>query len=495
LEEGLGIPWKRAGHTMPLIFRDAAFSLEPQFLAEFASAASDRAMMTSVLNEVATIEVDRNHDLRVRYEHWKENAHEAEENLMPGVFVLEHVVEHLALEGVIVGMEALATVAAEGAALLTEEIATSFLLGALEGLAIGTAGLLTAVLHWVLPILLIPQTIYMIWKIRKHFKEITHHTKAFIMRLVFKSDCMEETTRMLRDDDEGELKSDVRDVCGPETEKMLHTQIHRTNAAMEGIFTTLEEVGRCLWPHNKRAYAKIGCAERVYRPLREIHGHAGVVFLALSFAVAYAHFTDDLLEEPWYGDLLEQEFGIELPHTNKTDLRSLEGKSVEVRSIACMQLLATHRAFERTFLRLRSGIQVWLQTYGRSYRSASIRHSWWPCRKVFNSIEHGDRGFCKHVDWAIGHHEDERSLAPQEEDPCHAEWRGDHTSLWPEVEEAAEKEAEKRQKKEQKRQRKEAKRAAKRFALKRAAHVSADEAFQQTSERLADEMSKFGLAP
>jgi len=299
--------------------------------------------------------------------------------------------------------------------------------------------------------MLVPRTAYMLWKMRKHFKEITHHTKDFLMRMVFKSDCMEETLRMLRDGDEGQLSSEFGDTCGKESEKKLHMQIHRTNAAMQGIFASLEEVGRCLWPHNHRSYAKIGCAERVYRPLRESRGRAGIVFLALSFAVAYAHFADDMLKQPWYGNVFEQEFGIELPHTEKTSLAKVKNESIEVRSMACMQILATHRAFERTFQRINLAIKVWLQTFAREYLFPSVRHSWWPCKKVFNSLEHSEQGFCKHEDWAVGHKDEERSLLPQEEDPCNSEWRkGEEKSLWPEVDEEVKKREHEHKKKEEK---------------------------------------------
>merc|ERR1712151_547275 len=97
------------------------------------------------------------------------------------------------------------------------------------------------------------------------------------------------------------------------TEIMLGMQMQKTNFAMKTIFTTLARVGRCLWPHNERRWAKIDCAQGIYWKLRQHKNGPGIVFTALSFIATYAAHADQLLNEPFYGDHFEKNFGISVP--------------------------------------------------------------------------------------------------------------------------------------------------------------------------------------
>merc|ERR1712217_817570 len=92
--------------------------------------------------------------------------------------------------------------------------------------------------------------------------------------------------------------------------------------------------------------------------------------------------------------------------------------SVATRASTCIQLVATQRAFERTFLRLEKAIRVWLASFGRKGLVPNIRASWKPCQKVFFKLEDIDKGMCKHEDWHRGHGEDEMDMALDELSAC-----------------------------------------------------------------------------
>eukprot|EP00931_Biecheleriopsis_adriatica_P024422 TRINITY_DN15223_c0_g1_i2.p1 TRINITY_DN15223_c0_g1~~TRINITY_DN15223_c0_g1_i2.p1 ORF type:complete len:235 (-),score=47.87 TRINITY_DN15223_c0_g1_i2:42-719(-) len=201
------------------------------------------------------------------------------------------------------------------------------------------------------------------------------------------------------------------------------------------VFKMLASIGRCLWPHNKRAWSKVNCIEASYFELLQHDGQSGILYSVLSFMAYYGHRVDELLEAPYYGQWYQEEFGIE-NHAEGISLlpRMLEVKDKPLadRLPVCMQLMATHRAFERTFERMKDAIRIWMQTFARSFMKGSIRGSWFPCKKVFYKMsDFEDNGMCKHKDWHIGHGKVEHAVV--EDNACEqaAAFKG---SLWPETE-------------------------------------------------------------
>merc|ERR1712110_847049 len=107
----------------------------------------------------------------------------------------------------------------------------------------------------------------------------------------------------------------------------------------------------------------------------------------------YAALTDQLLTEPFYGDHFENQFGITIPeNTSLTPtIMNMTNASAEDRVTACIQVVVTHRAFERTFLRLEKAIHVWMRSFAREVTGLSVRTSWKPCQKVFNKLADIDK--------------------------------------------------------------------------------------------------------
>lgn len=183
----------------------------------------------------------------------------------------------------------------------------------------------------------------------------------------------------------------------------------------------------------------------MYFKLLQSDGQSGILYSALAFMAYYGFRLDELTAQPFFEEWYEREFGIK----KQTDIvsgkkvkvevsllpRLIEAKDMEIgkRWAPCMQTLATHRAFERTFQRFNEAIQVWMRSFARDLVSLSVRTSWWPCQKIFYKIwDESQDGFCKHFDWKQGHGRDEKPI--DENKACeNAEmFTG---SLWPETEE------------------------------------------------------------
>jgi hypothetical protein len=149
----------------------------------------------------------------------------------------------------------------------------------------------------------------------------------------------------------------------------------------------------------------------------------------------YAFRLDELVEEPFFEQWEEHEFGIKKVQKVVSllpELTKAKDTSIENRFRTCVYMLASHRAFERTFQRLNEAIQVWLRSFARGFIRPSSRTSWAPCQKVFYTIEEESQdNFCKQFDWKRGHGKDE--VVINESNAC--EKAENHTgSLWPESE-------------------------------------------------------------
>jgi hypothetical protein len=285
-----------------------------------------------------------------------------------------------------------------------------------------------------------------------HYKAKTHHAKDFATRLVLKADCMEKTIKITKDDalKPGFLKPEFAEVCGQNHSTMLAKQVQRANFEMVKMMGAFEEVGRCLWPHGKRAWSKANCVEAIYRPLRARREKVGMLFGAIASAASYAQTVDSILSKPAYGNEFGERFGVDMPANVSTEmelLANLTKEDVVDRVIGCMAILAAHRAFERLFQRLTLGIKIWMQTYARELTHRDMRTLTYSkiCRRVFHKvkfIDHrrwGGTDICKDEQFAVGHGTDEEHFA--EDHPCKKEAELDFgqggiegSQLWPENE-------------------------------------------------------------
>lgn len=204
-----------------------------------------------------------------------------------------------------------------------------------------------------------------------------------------------------------ELNPAIQETCGKGHADTLMKQIQASRAAMVKLFESFAEVGKCAWPHGTRSWSRINCMESIYYELLQKDEKPGILQAALSFVAYYSFRLDEILHTNWRGALYLEEFGIEAPK-DKVSLLPLiiaaKDKPMSERWSICMQMLATHRAFERAFERIEVALKIWLRSYSRAITAPSIRTSWWPCQKIYyklddyNSTGHaGD--FCKDSEW------------------------------------------------------------------------------------------------
>eukprot|EP00931_Biecheleriopsis_adriatica_P003878 TRINITY_DN105634_c0_g1_i1.p1 TRINITY_DN105634_c0_g1~~TRINITY_DN105634_c0_g1_i1.p1 ORF type:complete len:531 (-),score=128.63 TRINITY_DN105634_c0_g1_i1:25-1617(-) len=438
--------WSSTGSDAPLVFQVAGgvYMVESQFLAELAVAFTDETMKLEVANSLAEEEMRRNSSFRdlVSQQAAKEHGtlHNLKHDLEPGFFILEHTAEHLVLEGLAIGFHALEHAAHTGAVIGGASMEVFF----------GVVGqALHFVLAEVLPILIPIQAAFMAWQVRKHYKHETHHAKNFTAHLVLKSDCMIEKLENYIGSNHLTLKASIPDMCTADVADHLEEQIQRTMSAQVEVFQMLASIGRCLWPHNQRAWSKIGCVESLYFKVLQHDGKSGILYSALSFMAYYGYRVDELLEAPYFGQWYQEEFGIG-HHAEGVSLlpKMLEfkDKPLPERLPICMQLMATHRAFERTFVRLKDAVRVWMQSFSRTLTKVNMRSSWLPCKRVFfKASKFEEKGVCKNEDWHIGHGALEHTV--EEDHAC--ERAADFTgSLWPETTKKSKKEQKEKKAKE-----------------------------------------------
>jgi len=262
------------------------------------------------------------------------------------------------------------------------------------------------------------------------------HAEKFTSHLVLKSDCMvtkleahlEHQQTLIQ-----QRRKEVSDICTHASCKAMGEQIQRTTRAKIKIFKLLASVGKCLYPHGARSWSKTHCVESVYFKLLQSEGKSGILYSAFTLMAYYGFRVDELLAEPFYGKWYEDEFGIK-PPTHQvsflSQLHAVASKPIEDRLTVCMEMLATHRAFERTFERIHSAITVWMQSFSRDLQFSNVRASWWPCKRVFYKIADSDKGMCKHFDWLTGRGQNEHAIDERHACKQAEVYTG---SLWPET--------------------------------------------------------------
>jgi len=344
------------------------FLTSSQFTAELAAAFTDKKAMYKVGNSLAQEEMKRNETFAklVSEQSAEEHSgfHQLEENLKPGFFVVEHAVEHAVVEGLEIGFHALAHAADHGVVFGEEFLLHAFGVELAE-VALGTAGVAAFVLEWVFPVLLPLQAGVMVWQVRSHFKERTHHAKNFTSHLVLKSECMITTLENALE--LGQLQPIVGEVCGNGFHGDLQRQLFATGRAKLRLFNTLADLGRCLYPHGDRAWSKINCVESMYYKLLQSKGQAGMLYGILSFMAYYGFRLDELATKPFFEKWYQEEFGIQKEANTVSlmpELVKVKDQGIAERWPVCMQMMSTHRAFERTFQRMNAALKIWMRILG-----------------------------------------------------------------------------------------------------------------------------------
>jgi len=397
--------FESTGSLVPLSFKEAKYGggilVEEQFLSEMSAAMESNTMKDKIIRSLMLLEMKENTTFRQEVHKFVQGVHGVAENIKPAEFLFVHAGLHVALEGTAHGLAHLSLHAAEVGIAEIAAVAAGFV----------------PVVGWAL---FVPMAAYDAYAAHQHYIQKTHHAKNFASRLVMKSDCMEEraavTPAMASSDF---LKKDFVEVCGLEAGTSLAAQVQRSMYHMRMLFEAIEDVGRCIWPHGERRWTKANCAAAIYMPLREKNRKPGLLFEAIAFSASYAALVDDIVATPIYTDLFSEYFGINLPPQASltASLDTIGQSSAEDKVMACMSVVATHRAYERLFMRFASAVKIWMHTFARDIVHLDVRtRHFGPCRRIFYSFDERDKGMCKNVEFKIGHGKDEREII--ESNPC-----------------------------------------------------------------------------
>lgn len=319
-----------------------------------------------------------------------EAAEERAEDFAPVEFVAEHLEEHLVIEGLALGLTALSEAALHGglasAAFALEEVAVGFeVVGAVlsSPIVLGLSALHTAN------------------RFRIHFREKDERARSFSVGLVSKSDCIMSKVTLHHDD----ILSPQNDlfipeytaVCGRDMESRLAEQMVKTNTALLDMFAEFKDMGKCFFPEGPRSWSKSNCVHAIYEPLRAYEGDIGILYSAFAFAAAYGHESDELFSKPVYAEWFERYFDITMPQTDntRTELNRVAGAPAQAKVTTCLTIEATHRAFERLFVRIKSALKIYAHTFARARLHVSLRTIQHPCRRVFRAWDQRAEGMCK----------------------------------------------------------------------------------------------------
>lgn len=320
------------------------------------------------------------------------------ENLAAVEFVAEHAVEHLVLEGLVFGLNAIAQAAAHGGL----GVAAFALEGSVVGLEV-VGSILAS------PVVLGASAVHTAYQLRRHFATKDARSREFSVALVAKADCIISKVELHHESiftienghgvDPTFFRQEFEDVCGTDIEVQLADQMVKTNLAMVNLFNEFKGVGKCLFPEGPRSWSKSNCVAAIYEPLREEDGEPGILYSAFALAAAYAKESDEVLRKPVYAQWFEQYFNISMPHSESVieDLIRVRdgGESIQERATICISIMGMHRAFERVFIRLKTALDVYMHTFARERVHWSTRTTQHPCRRIFRKMEDRQLGLCK----------------------------------------------------------------------------------------------------
>lgn len=394
-DEAYDLGWNTSGDVVPLVFRrdGGHFHLEDAFIAELAIASADKGIAMQVFTGLAELEVRTNLSLRERFNKFRDSSMDILHNLDPVTFAIEEWGIHTILHALAVWGHDIAHKAHAG---------HGWGAGVIEALGDGASDAIHFYLDTIFPIIIGPYILYRFYRIRDHWLHRTHHAKGFVMRMIMRSQCVANELKLEKSGVESIVKNfqgEVQSTCGDDYPLLLAKQMQSSNLAMVRLFETYAKIGRCMWPADFKAggYAsKIQCVNTLYWPLFETQGYPGILFEGLATAALYAEQTDTLMVEPIYGRLIQDKFEMH-PEGDEAHLNILvsvlgataNGPAEEGEK--CMQVLAMHRAFERTFARLIVATEVYLETFARWRWVPNLAGRWKPCTKVFYSVKDSEK--------------------------------------------------------------------------------------------------------
>eukprot|EP00929_Paragymnodinium_shiwhaense_P093109 TRINITY_DN5318_c0_g1_i1.p1 TRINITY_DN5318_c0_g1~~TRINITY_DN5318_c0_g1_i1.p1 ORF type:complete len:621 (-),score=150.27 TRINITY_DN5318_c0_g1_i1:150-2012(-) len=407
--------WSSPGASDRVAFnKDGSFRLEEQYFAELAEAMKDDSLNQHLI--LAELGLLKNRSYR---RSWREVVKGVKDTVFDFGYVVSLKVPSMP-HSIEVGLSIVINLAAElqsGAIVLGGLGETAFI-STLAGLSLSAAWV--PVVGWTIAVVV---GIIHVWEMYRHYQHKFDHVTEVSQAMVYKSRCVSKmiglTTQQAEDGFNAMtlFKKPFQASCSADTQAALAAQYANTNRAIRQVLEELDSLGRCLYPasDHPRRWSVIECAESQAEHLYVINKKPGVVRAAAIFAEAYGKYADQLLDKPLYGTAFRDLFEIDLSLEQEkpgTLLKQITCASAEERPKLCTSLLASHRAFEKTFMRLAVAMRAYMKTFARQERWLTGR-SFKPCRKVFAKPEETWR-LCKNVV-----HSQDLGRGMDQEDECY----------------------------------------------------------------------------
>jgi len=258
------------------------------------------------------------------------------------------------------------------------------------------------------PVLSVSIMGYKLWKkYRRNLTQKALEAREFLAKFTQRATCIGQNSLLTKATVENDLTLldwRIKDKCGTETAELLAHQLLRTNLAFHNLFTVLAGLGTCMYPttiNDNNVKAHINCFDKIHEEMRDVKGEPGIVFEAITFAGMYAKSADQLFTAPIYEEWLLQRFDLEFDEQDQQNMASMDAvwnvedtASQWERSQACISVVATQRASERTLIKLAAAVEAWMRTFAWK-KWALFSHTRRPCKSVFNSLAETSEPMCK----------------------------------------------------------------------------------------------------
>mmetsp|Transcript_62147 Transcript_62147/g.115307 ORF Transcript_62147/g.115307 Transcript_62147/m.115307 type:complete len:459 (+) Transcript_62147:82-1458(+) len=354
------------------------------FVEEIANAIEDPKLLGPIMAEVEGIWEEHEETAREMVKEYMHVLHEIEKALPTTVFVAEHTLEHFLIHGIAHTFHHAAHALSHGGHAGAE------LFGALS---VGTEAIGSALGS---PFIMSMQILLLYVQVTMKKLDAWEESANIANAMIQKSNCLSQRLHW-RDFDvldgqgraqKGFFKEDIVGMCGKDTLAELAAETLKANKELQRMFAAIADVGRCLYPAKYKS-EKVSCIEAIIPSLRETHGEVGLLHAALSLANAFGATTDSLIANEKFGSHIDTMFNLEFPPApdSVAQVKKLAAASPPLKAVSCVALVASQRAFAKSFALLTEAIPVWMRTYARGMFKPGFSTEWHPCRAVFNPLE------------------------------------------------------------------------------------------------------------
>mmetsp|Transcript_54386 Transcript_54386/g.126932 ORF Transcript_54386/g.126932 Transcript_54386/m.126932 type:complete len:458 (-) Transcript_54386:54-1427(-) len=354
------------------------------FTEELARAIEDPELLAPLMGEVAGIWDSHEETATELIKEYMHALHDIEKALPTTVFVAEHSLEHFLIHGIAHTFHFAAHSLSHGGNAAAEVFAA---------LSVGTEALGSALGS---PFLFSMQVLLLYVQITTKKLDAWGKTASIANAIVQKSNCLNERFHWTKFDvvdsrgmaQKGLFKEEIQGLCGKTTLGELAKESLEATKQLQKMFSQMASVGRCLYPAKYKS-EKVTCIEAVIPNLRMSHGEVGLFHAALSLANAFATSTDALLVRKHFGSYLDNLFNLNFPSAPDVigEVTKVAKESPPMKAVSCVALVASQRAYAKSFAHLAEAIPTWFQTFAREMFKPGFSSSWHPCSKIFNPME------------------------------------------------------------------------------------------------------------